>query len=145
MDEASDRPIFVSYARDDVSRVAKLVDALADEGIAVWWDENLDAGQRWRDVLPEAIDKAAAVLVLWTNRSAVSDYERAEAEQGRQRNMLLPVKFEGGVEVPMPFGEIQNHDLCGWDGERSADFDRLVRTIRVMVERRRRGPYGWDQ
>ena len=64
MSDSADRPIFVSYSREDTDRVGKLVDALTDEEFFVFWDENIGGGQRWRDVIPDAINKAAAVVVL---------------------------------------------------------------------------------
>jgi TIR domain len=124
------------------------VDALTDEEFSVFWDENIGGGQRWRDVIPDAINKAASVVVLWTGASVNSKYVQEEAALGERLNILMPVMFEGGVDIPFGFRGRQCFDLCGWAGERSPEFNRLATTLRAMVERRRRGPYypshPWD-
>jgi hypothetical protein len=68
MRESIQRHIFVSYLREDTDRVTNLVDAFTDEDIAVFWDGNIGGGQRWWDVIPEAIEKAAAVVAIWTKK-----------------------------------------------------------------------------
>jgi len=141
MPESTQRPVFVSYSREDTDRVTTLVEALTDEDIAVFWDGNIGGGQRWRDVIPDAIDKAAAVVVVWTRSSVKSDWVLEEAARGKSLEVLMPVMFEGNVEIPFGFGEIQCWDLTGWAGERSPQFNQLVERLRAMVDRRRRGPY----
>jgi hypothetical protein len=141
MSDSKDRPIFVSYARDDIDRVSKFVDALDDEGLSAFWDENVGGGQRWRDVIPDALDKAAAVVVVWTQTSVTREFVREEAQRAKDLKILIPVLFEGNVTIPFGFREIQCVDLCGWAGERNANFNSLVEMLRKMVDLRRRGPF----
>ena len=149
MPESSRRPVFVSYSRDDIERVAPLVDALADEGLSVFWDENIGGGQRWRMVIPDAISKSAAVVVLWTQSSVTRKYVLEEATEAQQTCVLVSVKFEGGVEMPFGFREEQYIDLSGWGGERSPEFNELLTRLRFLVERSRAGSHGhgppWDE
>jgi TIR domain len=145
MSNSADRPIFVSYSREDADRSGRLVDTLTDEGLSVFWDGNIGGGQRWRDVIPDAIYKAASVVVLWTKHSVQSNYVREEAGLGGQLNILMPVMFEGNVDIPFGFRETQCFDLSAWAGERSPELNRLVTALRAMVERRRRGPYHGSQ
>jgi len=141
MNETTQRPIFVSYSREDIDRATNLVDALTDEDIAVFWDGNIDGGLHWRNVIPDAIDKAAAVVVLWTKNSVNSKWVLEEAERGERLKILVPVMFEGDVTIPFGFGEIQCFDLIGWINERSPQFNQLVKRLQAMIERRKRGPY----
>jgi hypothetical protein len=39
--------VFISYAREDRERTGRLVDALASEGLDVWWDNRIAAGERF--------------------------------------------------------------------------------------------------
>lgn len=141
MSNFTDRPIFVSYSRADTDRAGKLADALTDEGFSIFWDDNIGGGQRWREVIPDAIDKAAAMVVLWTRNSLNSKYVREEAGRGEDLNILLSVLFEGDVELPFGFRETQCFNLCGWAGERTPEFTQLMTRLRAMVDRRRRGPF----
>ena len=40
--------IFLSYAREDLERIQPIVDALKEQGWAVFWDRRIPAGQTWR-------------------------------------------------------------------------------------------------
>ncbi len=56
--------IFISYAREDRGRVAILAQLFEAEGWSVWWDrDHLPAGQRFHQVIDQAIQDASCVLV----------------------------------------------------------------------------------
>ena len=39
--------LFVSYKREDAAKVGKLVTALRESGLDVWWDEDIPGGAQW--------------------------------------------------------------------------------------------------
>ena len=47
--------IFISYAREDEARIQKLVRALEQRGLSVFWDRNIPAGQTWRSHIGKAL------------------------------------------------------------------------------------------
>lgn len=47
--------LFVSYSRADRDRVAPIVAALQAEGLSVWWDTRLRAGDHWDEVIEREI------------------------------------------------------------------------------------------
>jgi serine/threonine-protein kinase len=88
-------------------------------GITIWWDQNLGAGDAWRQQLSERLDAASVVVVLWTTRSMGADgnFVQDEASRAMRRGTYLPVRLDHG-ELPLGFGALQAHDLTGWQGSR---------------------------
>jgi hypothetical protein len=124
--------VFVSYARDDAERVARLVERLvAARGWSVWWDTALRPGEEFPREIEEALERARAVVVVWSPSSVDSDWVVAEASEGWEREILVPVLIED-CEPPMPFRQTQAADLREWDGE--ADAAPLLALI-ASIER----------
>ena len=118
--------IFLSYASADRERVRPLVDALEASGWSVWWDRKIPAGRTYAEILEAALRAARCILVVWTKTSVESDWVREEAERGKRRRLLVPVRLDD-VAPPLGFGQIQAADLIGWDGARTAPgFEQLV-------------------
>ena len=63
--------IFVSYAREDIERAARIGEFLAARGFSVWWDRELTAGDRFATVVQDALAQAKAVVVLWSKNSVI--------------------------------------------------------------------------
>ena len=74
--------IFLSYAHGDQARAQRLAAALQRCGYTVWWDALIEGGTRYAKTIDEALEKADAVLVLWSKTSIESDWVRDEAAQG---------------------------------------------------------------
>jgi WD40 repeat protein len=122
--------VFISYAREDKRRVKRLADALTSaRGWSVWWDQRLRSGERFAREIQDALSHSRCVLVVWSPRSVDSDWVCAEAAEGWQRSILLPVQFEP-CEPPMPFRQTETADLSAWDGaETSPLFLKLIEDI----------------
>ena len=71
--------IFLSYNREDQAVAKRFADAFAAEGLNVWWDATLRSGEAYDEVTEAALRGAKAVVVLWSPRSVVSRWVRAEA------------------------------------------------------------------
>lgn len=121
--------IFLSYASDDVERVRPLVHALERHGWTVWWDRtSIPVGQTFDQVIETALDAARCVIVVWSSASVQSDWVKAEAEDSRQRGILIPVAIETELRLPLSFRFIQTAQLAGWQGDESHDEFRKVVT-----------------
>src|SRR5215468_2353427 len=107
--------IFVSYARQDKARVAPLVAALERHGWSVWWDPAIVPGQEFDDRIAEEIDKASAVVVVWTPASVASRWVRGEAREAADRGIVVPVRFDG-ARLPIDARAVHTTELDGWDG-----------------------------
>jgi hypothetical protein len=128
--------IFLSYKRADAARAAQIVSLLEDEGLSVWWDTSLSAGERWDAVLEREINAAGCVVVIWSRSSvdsANAHWVHTEANRGLERGVLVPVIIEG-VAPPFAFGLIQARDLSHWDGvSRGCAASALISDVRKML------------
>src|SRR4029453_14816353 len=107
--------VFISYDRDDASRVAPLAAALAERGWTVWWDRNIRTGQEFESIISEALESAACVIVVWSRASIRSPFVKSEARRGSRREVLLPVRIDP-VDPPLPFDSFQTLELIGGGG-----------------------------
>ncbi len=108
--------IFLSYNREDAGVASRFADAFAAEGLNVWWDTALRSGEAYDEVTEAALRGARAVVVLWSPRSVVSRWVRAEATIADRCKTLVPVTIEG-CERPIMFELTQTADLSHWTGD----------------------------
>jgi len=107
--------IFISYARDDQAVARLYADALEAQGFSVWWDAALRSGEAFDEAIEAALRAAKAVIVLWSPRSVVSRWVRAEATLADRNKTLAPVIIEP-CERPIMFELTQTADLSHWKG-----------------------------
>jgi serine/threonine-protein kinase len=124
--------VFVSYKSEDRQAAARIVDALAAEGLSVWWDQHIGAGDEWRQSITDNLQAARCVLVLWTSTSIGPEgrFVQDEASHAMRRGRYLGVRLEP-VEMPIGFGGVQAVDLKGWKGDRA---DPKFRTLLAAIE-----------
>jgi adenylate cyclase len=127
--------VFVSYARSDKARVAPLVAAIEAKGWTVWWDPEITPGQEFDDQIDAEIDKARAVLVVWSPLSVASRWVRGEAREAAERGILVPVRFEQ-ARLPMDVRAIHTTDLDEWhEDPASAPAQEFLRALATMIAR----------
>jgi adenylate cyclase len=130
--------VFISYARIDKARVAPLVAAIEARGWSAWWDPDITPGQEFDSQIEDELQAAAAVVVVWTPNSVGSRWVRGEAREAADRNILVPVRFDG-ARLPMDVRAIHTIDLDSWAGSaESPAFQDLCRALESMVSRQRR-------
>lgn len=95
---------FVAYARDDAIVAAELVATLRAHGVTIEWDRNLLGGERFRQRIGELIERAGAVLVIWSRASVVSDFVIDEAEAGKAAGKLVTCRTAEVRDADIPFG-----------------------------------------
>ncbi|MEQ1497797.1 MAG: TIR domain-containing protein [Novosphingobium sp.] len=108
--------IFLSYNREDQATAKRYADAFAAEGLNVWWDTALRSGEAYDEVTEAALRGAKAVVVLWSPRSVVSRWVRAEATIADRCKTLVPVMIEA-CERPIMFELTQTAELSHWAGD----------------------------
>ena len=110
--------VFVSYKAEDRKLVALIVEAIEADGLSVWWDVHIGAGDEWRDTIQHQLDQAKCVVVVWSKRSIGPEgrFVRDEASRAQRRQTYLPVRIDK-VEPPLGFGETQALPLVGWRGD----------------------------
>jgi hypothetical protein len=126
--------IFISYASEDRKHAERLAHALETHGWSVWWDRSIPAGRSFDEVIETALQNAACVLVLWSARSIRSQWVSAEAQEGADRGILVPVLIEDAVRPPLGFRRIQMANLVGWEGSpEDHSFQALVRDLERVL------------
>ena len=124
--------IFLSYNREDAATAKRFADGFSAEGLSVWWDTALRSGEAYDEVTEAALRGAKAVVVLWSPRSVVSRWVRAEATLADRAKTLVPVMIEA-CERPIMFELTQTAELSHWTGDAG---DRAWQTFLTDVRHR---------
>lgn len=119
--------VFLSYARPSEDQAMRVAAMLGEQGFSVWFDQRLPAHRPYADVIAAELDAAAAVLVLWTDAAARSQWVRSEANRARETGRLVQARLDD-TRLPMPFDQLQCADLRRWSGSTAADGWRNVTT-----------------
>ena len=126
--------VFLSYASEDRDRAGSLADALTQQGWTVFWDRTIAPGMVFDEVIGDALRGAGCVVVLWSRASIVSSWVKEEADDGAQRNILVPALIDD-VALPLGFRRVQAARLVGWPtrhdpGEFQQFSDAIARRLR---------------
>src|SRR5262247_301666 len=105
--------IFLSYASADRERIRPLVSVLEQQGWSVWWDRKIPPGKTYDQVIEQALEGARCIVVVWSQTSVQSEWVKVEADEGMNRNALVPVLIEE-AKIPLAFRRIQAARLIGW-------------------------------
>ncbi|MEI6758013.1 MAG: TIR domain-containing protein [Chlorobium sp.] len=126
--------IFISYAREDYSRVKPIVTALEKYGWKPFIDKSsILPGTKWPDEIDRALSESRCVLVAWSKYSITSDWVREEAEAAKTRNILVPL-FLDPIEIPFGFRFFQAADLSDWRNDIShQEFQKLIGVVRHKI------------
>lgn len=126
--------VFVSYARYDRPRVEPLVRLLESRGWSVWWDKALAPGDRFERLIDTEIQSARCVVAVWTEHSVDSDWVQAEAGDGLDRGILIPVMMDP-VRIPIAFRRMDAATLLGWPKQRSkAEIERFLNAVERTID-----------
>src|SRR5687768_5581226 len=117
--------VFLSYAKPSLKDARRVAAALRSAGYSLWFDENLPAHRAWSEVIEEQLESARAVVVLWSEEAAKSQWVRSEANRARETDRLVQVRLDD-ARLPMPFDQIQCADLRRWSGDCDAPGWRTV-------------------
>jgi hypothetical protein len=126
--------VFISYAKTDRHQAEALADDLKLHGYSVWWDTALYGGEDFHDVIFRALDDAKAVIVIWSESSAKSQWVRGEAQHAQSQQKLIPTKFAKlrDADIPLNFRTLHTEPL--------EDRDRILRAVERLTGKRSRAP-----
>ena len=125
--------IFISYAKEDREWVVSLADALRQQGWTVWWDRSIPFGQSFQEVIERELNKAQCAIVVWSRHSVDSGWVSAEADEARNRNILVPVQIDD-VSPPLVFRQLQTANLKDWNSDTSSPvFKKLIADIATLL------------
>lgn len=110
--------IFISYSSQTHEQTENIAAALVDEGFDVWWDRKLQAHRNYGEEIEEQLGGAKAVLVVWSQEAARSQWVRSEADRARQAGKLIQAAIDDAI-LPMPFDQMQCVRMGHWTGDRN--------------------------
>ena len=133
--------VFISYKREERARCVAIYNALVDLELSVWFDGRIEPGTDFDREIEREVRAAGAVLVLWSERAADSDWIRAEARSGRQNERLVAIRLDDCLP-PLEFASVQTIDLFDHrDFQSSEGWRQVVGRIGRLVGRPGLGDY----
>lgn len=76
--EGADKYIFISYCHKDKAVVFPVVERLAKDGYRVWYDEGIDPGSEWPEIIAEHLSKCSVCIAFISENSLNSHNCRRE-------------------------------------------------------------------
>ena len=87
--------IFISYRRSDQAIARSLVAELEKQGLSVWWDQNIDGGEDWRDAIVAGLESAKSLVILFSDDCNSSKQLRKELAIADTLNKpIIPILIE---------------------------------------------------
>ncbi len=127
--------VFVSYSQKDRDLVAPIAARLTELGVGVWFDRNLQAGERFGAVIRQKLKETKVVLTCWSQNAIDSEWVDSEADYARELGTYVPVLIATCTLLP-PFNRIHTEDLSAWTGDPSAPtWLKVADRIALMVGR----------
>lgn len=136
--------VFISYVRDNVTQVEKLLKALTEAGIEVWIDrDHIKPGTRWQTAIKEAIADGAFFLACFSkeSRSRSRSYMNEELTQAIEELRQRPADQSWFIPVKLSECEIPDRLIGGGETlcsiqwvELYKDWDRGVKTLLSVLK-----------
>jgi len=131
--------VFLSYAREDRSRVEKFYDSLRKEGFIPWMDtRDIIPGSEWSKIIQENI-KQSDFIIIFISRNSVSKRGYVQSEIRSALNVLstrpaeeiflIPVRLDDS-QLPNILSHIQYVDLFEKEG-----WSNLLKSLQHVREK----------
>ena len=128
--------IFVSHGSEDSEEANRLAAFIEAKGAKVWIaPRDVRPGQDYSEQLQEAIEQAAAFVVLITDKANRSPYVRAETEMAFSTGKpIFPVRLSDLQPAPgLAFFLKIRHWTDAFGPGRDAALERLAREVQAIV------------
>jgi hypothetical protein len=125
--------VFISYSREDLPDVRRIITDLLNVGVNVWIDQiGLKAGTvDWEQAIRDAIQGASAVLFMASPSARRSAHVRDELAIAQAKNKAIYPVWVAGEErtdcIPMGWGYVQLVDVRGSDY--AIGLKKLIETL----------------
>ncbi|MGF1507587.1 MAG: TIR domain-containing protein [Anaerolineae bacterium] len=141
------RHVFLSYIHRDLDIVQRVRSDLSDHGIPVWDDDQLGLSASWREMVDQAIEESAGVVVFLSPESANSAELQRELQHAYSQNRpVYPVLTRGTQDNAIP-PELRKADVFDvrdvrhYESQIARLVDELNRTAAAAPTRSGR-PFG---
>jgi hypothetical protein len=123
---------FINYAQPERPLAQKLADWLKHQGYTAWWDFELVPGEDFGTTIRRQIETAQAVITIWSERAARSQWVIAELQLSVDRGLRLTPLRADDTELPVPFNFYQATRINNWD----EDLDKHRKIFALDRQRR---------
>lgn len=147
---ASGAQVFISYKREDrpwMERLLRLLRLIESEDrVLIWADSAIQPGQRWRDEIEAALQRATVGVLLLSPPFLESDFIRNEelpaildaASQGRLKLVIVPLRvtdLQGSpiAEFQAVFDPIREPLEAQTEAERHASLVTVAEWVKRMA------------
>jgi hypothetical protein len=135
MSGSSKHDVYISYNSRDKEFVVPLVGKLRDKGVKVFVDQDLEPGDRWPELLPQALENSAVILICF-GPSGLGRWQVDEAARWSARS-------SGQLVIPVLLPDSQSQDLppflssLNWvDFRRGIDDEEQFQQLVQAIQRR---------
>lgn len=123
--------LFVSYSHKDDARVWPMIEGLQKRGLRVWYDEGIEWGSHWDDVIFEHLSGCAYVVAFVTDHFLQSENCQDEISYAKDEQKGPFIVFLDNLELTgkmkFRYGRLQALNLHQFSGM-DALLDTLVQT-----------------
>jgi len=120
--------VFLSYAEQNRMDAQTIAAGLEQQGVSVWWDRDLETGEKYVQEIGNQLEGAACILVVWSRHALASKWVNFEAEEAIESDKLAQVRIES-LRLPFPYRRLQYVDVL------NADARQLSALIRQVASR----------
>lgn len=105
--EGSDKYIFVSYCHKDKKHIFPIIERLARDGYRVWYDEGIDPGSEWPEIIARHLNECAVCIAFISENSLNSHNCRREISFALLKKkpfisvVIEPVQMSLGMEMQL--------------------------------------------
>lgn len=125
--------VFISYKHDDGDFALILKDRLEQAGFDGWIDDNLQAGEDWREMIDRAVRESMAVVVILSPESVASEYVTYEWAFALGAGVpVIPVMLKAAPLHPR-LNELQFLDFTN---RRARPWTQLIERLETLAGER---------
>lgn len=95
--------VFVSYAHADAELAYPIISGLQERGMRIWFDDGMDVGDIWDEVIPDHVEQCTAMLCLVSTRFTDSDNCLDEIHYAKEQKRELLILHLEDEELPRNF------------------------------------------
>ena len=136
--------VFISYAHKDSDRVYPIIEGLQKRGVRVWYDEGLEVGGRWSEVIADNILKCDCMICFLSENFIASENCKNEIHMATDERKGPLIIYLDRVELPpemrLQFGRIhallrENYNSFEDFVDHIASSDKLSRCLDESYEK----------
>jgi hypothetical protein len=128
--------IFLSYRRQDRIITEALVNTLKAHGLHVWWDDDIEGGENWRESIVENLTNSDMMVILFSEAANASKELKKElAVADSMDKVIVPVLIEDIKPKGHYLYELQHRNWIQIHPEPIDKLERLVKKLSAMADR----------